>query len=179
MQLDSIKIYGEKVILRPMEARDAAYIVRWRNDPDIKKWMFNQKELTLEGHLEWFKNVDISKRIDYVICDIKNGTPIGTVNFKNINESRAEEGKMLGDKSYWGGGFAKESFLLWLNFGFQKLELKEIYIRTFINNIPNIKLNEKIGFIKKEEGVIEVDSVAKRYIVMKLKNEDFYLKNII
>ena len=38
-----------------MSEEDAPYIVEWRNDPEIKKWMFNQEEITIESHLNWFR----------------------------------------------------------------------------------------------------------------------------
>jgi RimJ/RimL family protein N-acetyltransferase len=138
-------IRGKRVFLRPMELDDAADIVRWRNDPEIRKWMFNQDQITLESHLNWF-NSHKPNRIDYVICDIENEKPIGTLNFININDKNAEAGKMLGDKKYWGKGYAKEAFKLWIDFGFSDLDFDLITVRTMAENTGNIKLNEKLDF---------------------------------
>jgi RimJ/RimL family protein N-acetyltransferase len=138
-------IYGRKVFLRPIELDDAAHIVRWRNDPEIKKWMFNQDQVTLESHLNWFGS-QRQNRIDFVICDIENEKPIGTLNFINIKDKKAEAGKMLGDKEYWGKGYAKEAFTLWIDFGFLDLDFDLITVKTMADNTGNIKLNEKLGF---------------------------------
>src|SRR5690554_5382937 len=123
-------IKGTRVYLRRLTEEDSCYVVNWRNDPEIRKWMFNQQELTIENHLKWFRSVDFEKRLDYVICDLKNDVPIGTVNFVDIAQKSAEAGKMLGNKDYWGGGYAKEAFLLWLRFGFVRLELKRVIVQT-------------------------------------------------
>ena len=49
---------------------------------------------------------------------------------------------MIGNKKYRGKGYAKEAYTLWLKYGFSELNLEEIYGRTMIDNISNIKLNE-------------------------------------
>ena len=140
-------LIGKKVYLREMSEEDAPYIVSWRNDPEIKKWMFNQEILTLENHYKWFIKFK-PNRIDFIICDKKTDQPIGTVNFVNIRKDEAEAGKMLGDKKYWGGGYAKEAFIIWLNIGFNAWGFKRITVKTKKNNIVNIGLNKKLGFIE-------------------------------
>jgi len=167
---------GDKVFLRDMTTDDAKNIVKWRNDPAIQKWMFTQDKLTIEGHLNWFKKRE--NRIDYMICEIEEGTPIGTVNYINIEEKRAEAGKMLGDKSYWGGGYAKEAFILWLNIGFNELNFDEIYVKTMSHNNPNIGLNRKLGFIEKESRTKEITRNQKvEELVMTINKENFkYLR---
>jgi RimJ/RimL family protein N-acetyltransferase len=162
-------IYGEKVFLRPVEDKDATLIVAWRNDPEIKKWMFNQEEITLDGHLKWFKSRQ--NRIDYMICDLNTKKPIGTLNFININNFEAEAGKMLGDKNYWGGGYAKEAFKIWLDYGFSNCNLKKIFIRTMASNISNIRLNEKLGFkeLKKINCKISTGEKVKFILMEKIR----------
>ncbi|PKG43443.1 GNAT family N-acetyltransferase [Psychroflexus sp. MES1-P1E] len=145
-QINRNYFYGDKVYLREMTLEDMPYILKWRNDPDIKKWMFIQNDITIEEHLKWFKTR--KDRLDYIICDKSNDKPIGTVNFSNIQSKKPEAGKMLGDKSYWGGGYAKDAFSLWLAFGFNKLLFEKIMIKTMANNHANIFLNEKLGFRK-------------------------------
>lgn len=172
MKKDTL-IYGDKIFLRPMEEKDAPFIVKWRNDPDIKKWMFSQEELTIESHLLWFKNKNNHNRIDYIICDRKNEKPIGTVNFSNIENKTAEAGKILGNKDYWGRGIATEALLLWLNFGFNEIGLNLIHTRTMQDNFSSIKVNEKIGFRMAKREVIDVNNTKYDIIIMEIKKQDF------
>lgn len=174
MKNEMIEIFGERVYLRNMLEEDASDIVKWRNDPAIRKWMFNQELLTIEKHLKWFHDKNTLSRIDYVICDNITDKAIGTVNFTNIEKNKAEAGKMLGNKDYWGKGYAKESFLLWLKYGFETLGFNSIYVRTMIDNIPNIKLNEKLGFETKEQARISYSNKTYDILLMELKVE--YLK---
>lgn len=165
-------LYSDRIYLRKMIKDDASSIVEWRNDPEIKKWMFNQEDLTIEKHLEWHKKQIASNRIDYMIYDIKNKQCIGTVNFINIKGGQAEAGKMLGNKNYWGGGYAKEAFRLWLNHGFDNLRFKKISVRTLINNIPNIKLNENLGFKIKEKIIINQSGKVYPVLIMEIEKKD-------
>lgn len=167
---------GEKIFLREMTTDDAEFIVKWRNDPAIQKWMFNQDIITIEGHLNWFEKRE--NRIDYMICEVESGNPIGTVNFINIEYKRAEAGKMLGDKNYWGGGYAKEAFILWLNIGLNELGFDEIYVKTMSHNKPNIGLNRKLGFEEKGRRMKEITHNQKiEEIVMSIDKEKFnYLR---
>ncbi len=152
-------LYGKRLLLRPMLLEDAKYVVKWRNDPDILANIFARKPLSLESHLKWFQSPR-EDRLDYMICLKDTEKPIGTVNFTNIDwqNLKAEAGKMLGDKSMWGKGLAKESFILWLSYGFRELGLNRIYVRTLGANKRNIELNKKLGF--KEEGLLRQDYKA-------------------
>ncbi len=159
-------LYGKRVFLRPMLLEDAEHVVRWRSDPEILANIFAREPLTLESHLKWFQSPR-EGRLDYIICLKETERPIGTVNLTNIDYQnlKAEAGKMLGDKSTWGKGLAKEAFILWISFGFREMGLNRIYVRTLSTNQRNIELNKKLGFktkrilregYKNEEGFLDV-----------------------
>jgi RimJ/RimL family protein N-acetyltransferase len=139
-----------------MRLEDAEYIVCWRSDPDIIANIFSREPLTLEFHLKWF-NSPRQNRLDYVICLRDDEKPIGTVNFVDIDlhNLKAEAGKMVGNKSVWGKGLAKEACILWLSYGFKELGLNRIYTRILSHNIASIELDKKLGF--KQEGLLRQD----------------------
>ncbi|WP_282788075.1 GNAT family N-acetyltransferase [Flavobacterium croceum] len=167
--ISSKYLKGERVFLREMTLDDAQIVVEWRNDPDIKKWMFNQEAITIEEHIIWFQNK--KNRIDFMICDLKTKRPIGTLNFTNIKNNEAEAGKMLGDKSYWGGGYAKEAFLMWIDYGFNYFNFKKIIVQTMVTNISNIKLNEKLGFLEVNKQNLKISSGEEiEFVLMEKRN---------
>lgn len=172
MKKTVLEIYeSERVILRPMREEDAEYVVKWRNDPDIKKWMFNQEKLTKEKHLEWFR-LPKANRIDYMVCDKRNGKPIGTVNFTNIKDKETEAGKLLGDRLYLGKGYAKEAFGLWIRVGFKKFGFENIYVLTQISNKRNIELNKKLGFRETNQKTVTKNGLAFSVVKMEIHNEE-------
>ena len=143
-------IYTPRLFLRPMTEIDTNLIVSWRKVLANEKnsaFINDNKNLSNEKHLFWFKNKR-GNRIDYIFCEKINKKPIGSVHFKNINKSEgvAEAGKMIGEIKYKKKGFAKEAFGFWLKYGFEKLELKKIYIFTGEKNTRNINLNLRLGF---------------------------------
>ena len=139
---------GPKLLLRPMILSDANKVVEWRNDKDILKWMFKKNKISIEDHINWFNSR--KNRYDYIIIDKIKNKPIGTVNYvlSSINKFEAEAGKLIGERQYWGKGYAKEAFKIWINFGFNKLFLNKIIVKTNANNLANIGLNKSLGFKK-------------------------------
>jgi RimJ/RimL family protein N-acetyltransferase len=143
----SIKINSERLFLRPIDKSDTDLIVSWRNSSEVRSVSFDSTKLTIENHLKWLKSKRCN-RVDYVFCEKTKGKAIGTVHFKNIDENTgsAEAGKLLGDINFRKKGLAKEAFITWIKYGFDKLGLEAIYIFTRKNNTVNIKLNKAIGF---------------------------------
>lgn len=176
-KIDPVLLFGERVYLREMKKEDAPYIVSWRNDPDIKKWMFNQNDITIEEHLKWFAEYKKNRK-DYIICIRQKNKPIGTVSFTDIVGNSAEVGKMIGDKKYWGGGYAKEAFLIWLNIGFKIWDFYSITAKTMSNNVKNIELNKRIGFRNYDAYMTEIGSgLICEVTEMIITRSKFYEKN--
>lgn len=141
------RIDTPRLFLRPMVESDAELIVSWRNEPTARAMFFSDEKLSLDNHLDWFRN-HRHNREDFVFCETHQGRPIGTVNFKNIDRlgGSAEAGKLLGDVAYKGKGIAKEAFAAWLLYGFDVLELRHIFIYTRVENVSNVNLNLGLGF---------------------------------
>jgi len=54
-------------------------------------------------------------------------------------------------KNYWNLGFATEAAKKCMEYGFIVLGLKEIFIHTYVKNIPSMRVAEKIGMKKRKE----------------------------
>ena len=88
------------------------------------------------------------------IITLKDDKPIGAVAFLNhdLDNSKAELRKMIGDTKFRGKGFGKEATRYWIKYGFEELNLNKIYLNTIDTNFRNIKINEELGF--KVEGIL-------------------------
>ena len=53
--MEELRLAGEKVYLRPMTIEDTDKIVRWRNNPRVRKNFIYQKPFTRQGHLTWIE----------------------------------------------------------------------------------------------------------------------------
>jgi RimJ/RimL family protein N-acetyltransferase len=78
----------------------------------------------------------------------KDGTPIG---FFGINwivpyHRLAMLGAKIGDPAYWGGGYGTDALLLVVDYAFDWLDLRKIWLMTMGLNARVVRQMEKVGF---------------------------------
>ena len=128
-------------------------VLKWRNHPNIRKWMLNQEEISLENHLKFIENLD-QNRIYLKVDDL------GIINFK-VFKNYVELGLHKNpNKKKVGSKLLKTA----IEYAFEELQAKKIILYVFEDNIKAINLYKKFGFI-------EVDR-QKNIIKMELKNEN-------
>lgn len=145
-----------KVLLRQLSLSDTDNIVKWRNDPAVKRNLYLQDELKPQQHIHYFENfIQTGKCVQFIIVD--NGEipkDIGTTFIKKIDHDNhnGEFGIFIGEESARGKGFAVPATYEILKYGFEKLNLHRIYLTVMADNIPAIRTYEKVGFLK--EGIM-------------------------
>jgi UDP-4-amino-4,6-dideoxy-N-acetyl-beta-L-altrosamine N-acetyltransferase len=147
-------IDGEKIRLRPITDLDTALIVKWRNNPEVRRFFIFQERFTSEMHRQWLKTkVNTGEVIQYIIEEQKTNCAIGSVYFRDINQnfSSAEYGVFIGEDSARSHGYGTEATKLFIDFGLNSLALHRISLRAFKENQKAIHSYKKAGFVK--EGV--------------------------
>lgn len=147
------------VKIRPTRLDDTQHIVKWRNDENVKKWLYSQSDLTEEQHISWFHNQVETGRCSQFIIE-ENwpcGRALGTVFIKNIdqNNQKGEFGIFIGEDWGRGKGYASLASALILDHAFRELKLNRVYLTVFCDNLPAIKAYEKVGFVR--EGLLRQD----------------------
>lgn len=148
--------------LELLDEKDEVDILRWRNDRDIIDSLFSYRGVTLSEHRNWFERyIKSDTRIEFVIYKKDDGKKIGTIGLSSIDyrNQKAEYGILIGEKSEWGKGYAKEASLVILEYGFKELNLSKIYLRVFFDNTNAVYLYENLGFTR--EGVLRRDVFKK------------------
>jgi Acetyltransferases, including N-acetylases of ribosomal proteins len=143
-------IYGEEVILKSIKGEDLELIRKWRNRDNIRKWFLDSSAIKEEHQIKWFYNY-LSKENDYmfIIECVKTGIKIGAAALYNIDTEKktAEFGRlMIGEEFARGKGFAVNATKTLCEFGFQQMNLKEIYLSVLSNNTVALSVYEKCGF---------------------------------
>ena len=145
---------GAKVLLRPITLEDTGLIVKWRNNPLVRKNFIFRHDFTNEMHTKWFQEkVCTGDVVQYIIVDKATKRPIGSIYFRDIdrvNES-AEYGIFIGEDDLRGKGFGTEAAKLFLKFGFHTMHLHRIYLRVLAENEGAEKSYIKAGF--RTEGI--------------------------
>lgn len=145
-----------KVFLRAIEPEDYKISIHWRRDSEIQNMVVGRPYFVSENaEKQWVENANNSPTdLKLAVCDRSTGLYIGNIYLLNIDlfNRSAVFSKLLGDKKYWGGGFATDATLLMLHHAFYDLGLERIEARQLLGNKASIRVNEKCGF--KSEGVL-------------------------
>lgn len=146
-------IVTDRLVLTPIEPRDAESIVRWRACPANQAQFWADRGPTLEEQRAWMA-APRDGRVDYSIRRVGTPTPIGTVSLASHDPqtSTAEIGTVL-DETQRGLGFAREANTAWLAYAFNVLRLRSLtaYIRH--DNRPSMRLFRALGFREAPTGV--------------------------
>jgi RimJ/RimL family protein N-acetyltransferase len=90
-------------------------------------------------------------RVDFGI-QAKDGTPLGSfaVNWLVPHDRLAMLGAMIHEPDYWGGGYGTDALLLVVDYAFDWLDIRKIWLMTMSLNARVLRQMEKVGF--REEG---------------------------
>lgn len=136
-----------------------------RNHPDIRKWMTNSEPFSFEEHCCFIENLrNRNDRIFWAV--IHEGQVIGSYCLNPYDSVRkiGETGKYLIPK-YLGLGYGKLIAKEFISYLLKNDIVREINIKTLIDNKKNQYINKLCGF--------KICGQDERYVFMSLKKEDF------
>lgn len=142
---------GERVTLRAMDAADGEALWRWNHDPEVMRWMNENYPQTLDRVRSWLAE---RPRNDYgdVLFGIEvidDGVLVGLVRLHGAEpeEGSAELDIYLGEKEYWGRGYATDAVRTACRYGFEKMRLRRISLTVVADNHAAHHVYRKIGFV--------------------------------
>jgi UDP-4-amino-4,6-dideoxy-N-acetyl-beta-L-altrosamine N-acetyltransferase len=136
-----------KVGLREVGPEDSERLLRWRNLPDVARWMKSTHEIGRSEHDRWFRGVLArERRIHWLI--LVDGEPVGTVNISAIDPGtrRCEWGLYLGEEAARGTGAALGASVLSLDLAFEVHGMSVVECEVKPDNDRAIALYERLGF---------------------------------
>jgi RimJ/RimL family protein N-acetyltransferase len=147
-------VLGDLVMLRAMEPSDAEALWRWNHDPEVMRWMSDGYAQSLA---QVRKRMEDRPRNTYgeVLLGIEvleDTTLIGLVQLRDAEPETgcAELDIYLGEKEYWGRGYATDAMRTICRYGFQKMRLHKITLTVVTENHSAHRVYQKVGFV--EEG---------------------------
>ncbi|SHN07394.1 UDP-4-amino-4,6-dideoxy-N-acetyl-beta-L-altrosamine N-acetyltransferase [Gracilibacillus kekensis] len=173
------------VQLRILEEQDLAHILKWRNSERIKQYMYSDKEISWEEHLQWYQQmkVDPSKKVFIFLTD---DLPLGLVQFYDINDqhNRCYWGFYIGEETAPAGSGTKMATLA-INHMID-LGIRKICAEVITTNRPSLNFHQKLGFqiegrfkrhIRKDKKYYDVISLALFQDEWKVRKERFHEGN--
>jgi len=153
--LDNSFLIGDKIYLRPIEAEDAKFLSRGENDPTVRESLFLALPFSSTNEQEKIKQYIKSKEeIVLIIVEKETNKPVGQTAFFRIDciSRSAIFYLAILDPTYWSKGFGTEATQLMVDYAFNTLNLNRIQLHVCAENMPAIKIYQRVGFIK--EGVL-------------------------
>ena len=148
------------------------------NDIDIQKFISKEKKVyTEETELEWIR----TNKDNNVFSMIEKNTNkfIGNIELRNITEIDAEIGICI-TKEMQNKHYGTESLNKIIDYGFNTLNLKELYLKVFSNNLRAHHLYTKLGFIEYNiESITNIDGISIADIYMKKCKPIINVQNIL
>ena len=151
-------IENKRLILKPLTLEHLSQeYVEWLNDIEVYKYLETGGNYTLDMLKEYL--IDVEKKDIYFwgIHLKENSLHIGNIKIDPVNSRHgiAEYGIMMGRKSEWRKGYAKEASLSILNYCFNELRIRKITLGVVKDNTSALNLYKRIGF--------EIEGIYKKH----------------
>lgn len=153
MEKRNIELTGRFVILKEIQPEFFKYIIEWRNNPELNRFLNQPFKLTMELQQKWYEEIYLNDMTQglFVLIDKKNDVPFGTLGYTdyNANEKICISGRaLIGNSNYIGSKEFNEAVILLNDFLYNDLNIEVIYGHIAINNKKIISWNKKMGFKK-------------------------------
>lgn len=171
----------QRLLLREILPSDAEDMFRLDRNQKVHEYLGNNPVKTIEESNAFIENI----RNQYV----QNGTGRFATILKDTNEFIGWCGiKFITEpennhvnfyeigyrfiEEHWGKGYGYESAKAWLDYGFEKMNIKTMYASAHVDNTGSNKILQKIGMIQSGQYYYE-DLLCNWYV---LENERLILK---
>lgn len=141
-----------EIYIRPIDIPDALTVLNWENNPDNWDASDNKGEYQLFDivrMIEESRDIHKIRQGRWMICNKSNNELIGTTDLFDINFEKGEStvGVLIAEKDNRQKGIAEKALLL-LEKEAEKLEVRTLKCAIHPNNLPSVKLFEKLNFVK-------------------------------
>jgi len=173
-----MKIFAEteRLILRELIPDDAEGMFEMNSNPDVHRYLGNKPVTSIEqsiAEIEFIRKQYVEKGIGrWAVIEKTSGNFLGWSGLKLITETTNNHINYydLGyrfSKRFWGKGYATETAMAVIDYGFTELKLNEIIGIADINNLGSIHVLEKVGL--KRVSVFDYDGT--KHVWMKIENQ--------
>ena len=145
----------ERLMLRPLAEQDVdARYLAWFADDEVTRWL-EARNIAHEEAVAFMRVGEETGRYRvFAICDKATGLHIGNIKFGDIQFEHGVSDlvTVIGDRSYWGRGYATEAIRLGNTLAFASPGLRKLSGAIYSENIGSIKAYVRAGWIV--EGVL-------------------------
>ena len=146
--MTSFQLSTERLILRPHQREDIPFMVKLNSDPEVVRYTGNgpidesQAEAILIRCASQFNERKIGR---FVVLEKSTGEKLGWSGLIWIEDRKVFDIGYRFLQEKWGRGYATESSLECLRYGFRGLQLNEITAEADARNTSSLKVLKKLG----------------------------------
>lgn len=135
------------ITLRDLAQEDIELIRKWRNQPEVSRYMYTDNQITEEQQQKWFDQVKDDSTSKYWVINY-NGVDIGLASLYGISStlSSCYWAFYLGDTSNQGVGIGSKIEFNVLEYVFNTLKLNKLRCEVIVFNEKVTNMHEKFGF---------------------------------
>lgn len=149
-----LRVETAKLVLRPLEERDAETIFPIASIPDFPRWMSWNAHTSIEETRTWLAGVvaNRQKGSDLVWAIERDGHFVGQIGLLGITWQSMAWRRDSAEIGYWvapavqNQGIATEALLAATKFGFETLELHKLKIGCIVDNLASKKVIDRCAF---------------------------------
>jgi len=125
-------------------------ILTWRNHPDIRMWMLNSCEISINEHLRFIES--LKNRSDKRYFLVRQGNDyLGVVDLTDITTTSAEIGIYANPDKRGIGALLMDSLI---RYAFNTLKLTKLIAMVFNNNEKAKRLYQKFDFTETNRAIV-------------------------
>ena len=147
--MKAIELESERLFFRPLSQKHISLTyVNWLNDVEVNKYLESGGNYTIQLLADFLKEQEQKDILFWAIHLKDSNKHIGNIKIDPINFelNSGEYGILMGDKTNWGKGYAKEASLAIINYCFNEVKLSRVTLGVIEDNINAVMLYKKIGF---------------------------------
>ena len=167
----------QRLVLREIRLSDAEALFALDCNPNVHHYLGNNPVTSIEQvyqYIESIRNQYIQNGTGRFAIILKESNEfIGWCGIKFITEPENNHVNFydLGyriQEEYWRKGYALESVLAWLDYGFTKMNIKTMYASAHIDNVGSNTILQKIGM--QQNGQYRYDDLLCNWYVLENSN---------
>ncbi|MCG8479485.1 MAG: GNAT family N-acetyltransferase [Spirochaetales bacterium] len=170
------KMVGTRCYLSPISLDDAATYTAWLNDLEVMRTVtVGAHAVSLSREREILER--LAKDHTYAIVEAEHDRLIGNCGLLDIDNlnGTCEIGIFIGDKEYWGRGFGPEAMALLLDYAFDYLNMRNIWLQVYEFNTRGVSAYKKLGFreVGRRRKALRREGAEHDVIFMDILDEEF------
>jgi UDP-2,4-diacetamido-2,4,6-trideoxy-beta-L-altropyranose hydrolase len=133
---------------RRAQASDEVLLLRWANDPVVRRNSFNQDVISPEQHHRWFQRRLASEACRIYMLETESGIPIGQVRFELEDERWVVDYSLA--SCFRGRGLGRAVLSAALSALTGEMGRISVMARVKVGNRPSCRVFESLSFIHKD-----------------------------